>query len=48
MANAKRSAASLHASLPSAEPAAMARAWSTLLGQLADRIASDAASFTSP
>jgi uncharacterized protein len=48
MANAKRSAVSLHASLPSAEPAAVARAWSTLLGQLADRIASDAASFTAP
>jgi hypothetical protein len=46
--NARRSAVSLHASLPSAEPAGVARAWSALLGQLADRIASDAASFASP
>jgi uncharacterized lipoprotein YmbA len=47
MAKAKRSAASLNTSLPSAEPAAVARAWGELLGQLADHIAADAASFTS-
>ena len=47
MANAKRSAASLNTSLSSAEPAAVARAWGELLGQLADHIAADAASFTS-
>jgi hypothetical protein len=47
MANAKRSATSLNTSLSSAEPAAVARAWGELLGQLADHIAVDAASFTS-
>ena len=47
MANAKRSAASLNTSLSSAEPTAVARAWGELLGQLADHIAADAASFTS-
>jgi uncharacterized protein len=47
MANAKRSATSLNTSLSSAEPAAVARAWGELLGQLADHIAADAASFTS-
>lgn len=47
MANAKRNAASLNTSLSSAEPAAVARAWGELLGQLADHIAADAASFTS-
>jgi uncharacterized lipoprotein YmbA len=46
MANAKRSATSLNTSLSSAEPAAVARAWGALLGQLADHIALDAASFT--
>ena len=48
MAVAKRSVASLHTEMPSTAPAAVARAWSVLLGQLADHIASDAASFTSP
>jgi uncharacterized protein len=48
MANAKRSAASIHTSLSSTDPAAVAHAWSELLGQLADHIASDAASFTPP
>jgi uncharacterized protein len=47
MANAKRSVTSLNTALSSAEPAAVARAWSQLLGQLADHIALDAASFTS-
>jgi uncharacterized protein len=47
MANAKRNATSLSTSLSSAEPAAVARAWGELLGQLADHIAADAASFTS-
>jgi uncharacterized protein len=47
MANAKRSATSLNTSLSSAEPAAVARAWGELLGQLADHIAADAASFRS-
>jgi uncharacterized protein len=46
-ANAKRSATSLNTSVPSAEPASVARAWGQLLGQLADHIAADAASFTS-
>lgn len=40
---AKRSEALLQDSMTSAEPAAVARAWSRLIGQLADRIASDAA-----
>jgi uncharacterized lipoprotein YmbA len=46
--SAKRSAASLHGSMNSTEPAAVARAWSELIGQLADRIAADAASFKRP
>jgi uncharacterized lipoprotein YmbA len=45
---AKRSVASLHGGLHSADPAGVARAWSELLGQLADRIAADAASFKLP
>jgi uncharacterized lipoprotein YmbA len=45
---AKRSVASLHASMTSTDPEAVARAWSELLGQLADRIAADAASFQPP
>ncbi len=45
---AKRSAASLHSSMNSDEPAAVAQAWSDLIGQLADRIAADAASFNMP
>jgi hypothetical protein len=31
--------------MSSEDPAAVARAWSDLIGQLADRIAADAASF---
>ncbi len=46
--SAKRSVASLHAAMTSAHPAAVARAWSELIGQLADRIAADAASFKFP
>jgi uncharacterized lipoprotein YmbA len=46
MANAKRSVASLKTSLASTGPAAVARAWGELLGQLAAHIALDAASFT--
>jgi uncharacterized lipoprotein YmbA len=43
--SAKRSVASLQGSMTSTEPAAVAHAWSELIGQLADRIAADAASF---
>ena len=46
--SAKRSAASLHGPMNSTEPAAVARAWSEFIGQLADRIAADAASFKRP
>src|SRR6202051_1004046 len=46
--NAKRSVASLQGSMTSTEPAAIAHAWSELIGQLADRIAADAASFKIP
>jgi uncharacterized lipoprotein YmbA len=42
--SAKRSVALLHDSLTSTEPAAVAHAWSELIGQLADHIAADAAS----
>jgi uncharacterized protein len=45
---AKRSVASLHGAMTSTEPAAIAHAWSELIGQLADRIAADAASFKTP
>jgi uncharacterized lipoprotein YmbA len=45
---AKRSATLLRSSMSSAEPAAVAHAWSDLIGQLADRIAADAASFNMP
>ena len=45
---AKRSAAELHSSMSSEDPAAVAHAWSDLIGQLADRIAADAASFNVP
>lgn len=45
---AKRSAASLLSSMTSQEPAAVAHAWSDLIGQLADRIAADASSFNMP
>jgi uncharacterized lipoprotein YmbA len=40
---AKRSTALLRSSMSSEEPAAVAHAWSDLIGQLADRIAADAA-----
>jgi uncharacterized protein len=46
--NAKRSAALLRCGGISSEPAAVAHAWSELIGQLADRIAADAATFTAP
>jgi len=46
--SAKRSVASLNESMISTEPAAVAHAWSDLIGQLADRIAADAASFKIP
>jgi uncharacterized lipoprotein YmbA len=42
---AKRSAAELRSSMSSEDPAAVAHAWSELLGQLADRIAADAVAF---
>jgi len=45
---AKRSVASLHGALRATDPAAVARAWSELLGQLAEHIAADAAAFNSP
>jgi uncharacterized lipoprotein YmbA len=41
---AKRSAAVLRSSMSSEDPVAVARAWSDLIGQLADRIAADASS----
>jgi hypothetical protein len=44
----KRNAASLRSSVSSEEPAAVAHAWSDLIGQLADRIAAAAASFSTP
>jgi uncharacterized lipoprotein YmbA len=46
--SAKRSVASLGSTMSSDEPAAVAHAWSDLIGQLADRIAADAASFNTP
>jgi uncharacterized lipoprotein YmbA len=46
--SAKRNVASVQGSMNSAEPAAVARAWSELIGQLADRIAADAESFKMP
>jgi uncharacterized protein len=45
---AKRSAAELRSSMSSEDPAAVAYAWSELIGQLADRIAADATSFNLP
>ena len=45
---AKRSAAELRSSMSSEDPAAVAHAWSDLIGQLADRIAADATSFKMP
>jgi uncharacterized lipoprotein YmbA len=47
-ATAKRSEAMLQASMSSTAPAAVVRAWSDLLGQLADRIGADAALFSMP
>jgi uncharacterized protein len=44
----KRSAAELHSSMSSEDPAAVVHAWSDLIGQLADRIAADASSFNMP
>ena len=46
--SAKRSVASLQGPMTNTEPAAVAHAWSELIGQLADRIAADAASFKTP
>jgi uncharacterized lipoprotein YmbA len=46
--SAKRSAAELRSSMSSEDPAAVAHAWSDLIGQLADRIAADATSFNMP
>jgi uncharacterized lipoprotein YmbA len=46
--SAKRSVASLQESMNSTEPAAVVHAWSELIGQMADRIAADAASFKIP
>jgi uncharacterized lipoprotein YmbA len=46
--SAKRSAAELRSSMSSEDPAAVAQAWSDLIGQLADRIAAAAASFSMP
>lgn len=42
----KSGVASLQASMTSREPAAVAHAWSELIGRLADHIATDAATFT--
>ena len=44
----RRDVALLHTPVTNSDPAAVALAWSNLLGQLADRIAADAAQFTSP
>ena len=46
--SAKRSAALLVTSISGSDPSATAHTWSVLIGQLADRIAADAAVFTSP
>lgn len=46
--SAKRSAALLVTSMSGSDPTATAHTWSVLIGQLADRIAADAASFTLP
>jgi uncharacterized protein len=45
---ARRSVTTLHSPVASTDAAAVARAWSELIGQLADRIAADAASFEIP
>ncbi len=46
--SAKRSAAELRSPMSAEDPAAVAHAWSDLIGQLADRIAADATSFNTP
>jgi uncharacterized protein len=46
--SAKRGVASIQGPMASTGPAAIAQAWSELIGQLADRIAADAASFKTP
>jgi len=46
--NAKRNVALLRDAMTSTEPSGVAQAWSDLLGQLADHIAADAASFGKP
>lgn len=48
MKAAKRSAAELRSPVISEGAAAVARAWSELIGQMADRIAADAAAFNTP
>jgi uncharacterized protein len=45
---ARRNDATLHNPVAATDAAAVARAWSELIGQLADRIAADAASFKVP
>jgi hypothetical protein len=45
---ARRNVTTLHNPVAATDPAAVARAWSELIGQLADRIAADAASFKVP
>lgn len=45
---ARRSAVSLRSAMSLDDPAAVAGAWTDLIGQLADRIAADAALFTTP
>ena len=45
---AKRSTAELRSPMSAEDPAAVAHAWGDLLGQLADRIAADAASLNMP
>jgi uncharacterized protein len=45
---ARRNVTTLHSPVASTDAAAVARAWSELIGQLADRIAADAASFEVP
>jgi uncharacterized lipoprotein YmbA len=46
--SARRDVTMLHTALATSDPAAVAHAWSVLLGQLADRIAADAAQFSAP
>jgi uncharacterized lipoprotein YmbA len=45
VSGAKRNTAELRSAMSSEDPAAVARAWSGLIGQLADRVAAAAASF---